>query len=93
MVAVPVLYKTTDQGPGLPGGYVVHPPLTTEEARCGGAEFYGFPRFLAEITFEDAGPCTPSRGRRCSIYPASVCPSDRRSRTNGMSARPARKAS
>jgi hypothetical protein len=62
MVAVPVLYKTSDQGPGLPGGYVFHLPVSTEEARCAGVELYGFPKFLAEITFEDA-----SQARSCGV--------------------------
>ncbi len=63
MVAVPVLYKTTDQEPGLPGGYVFHLPVTTEEARCGGVELYGFPKFLADITFEDTGQARSCRVR------------------------------
>jgi hypothetical protein len=62
MVAVPALYKTADQGPGLAGGYVFQLPVTTEEARCVGVELYGFPKFVAEIMFEDTG-----QARRCRV--------------------------
>jgi len=33
--------------------YVWQLPVTTEVARRGGIEFYGFPKFLADIEFED----------------------------------------
>jgi len=63
MVAVPILYRTPDQGPELPGLYVSHLPVTTEEARCAGVEFWGFPKFRGEITFEDAGEARSCRVR------------------------------
>jgi len=53
-IMVPVVYQTADNVPGLPGLYVLHLPVTTEEARLGGVEIYGYPKFIAEISFEDA---------------------------------------
>jgi hypothetical protein len=61
-VMLPVVYQTADNIPGLPGLYVLHLPVTTEEARWGGVEIYGYPKFIAEISFEDAGEM-----RRCRI--------------------------
>lgn len=34
--------------------YVWHLPVTTEIARAGGVELYGYPKFLADITFDRA---------------------------------------
>jgi hypothetical protein len=31
--------------------YILHLPVTTERARAGGVDLYGYPKFLAEITF------------------------------------------
>lgn len=61
-VSVPVQYKRDEGSQGLPGLYVVHLPVTTEEARWGGVELYGFPKFIAEISFEDSGEM-----RRCRV--------------------------
>ena len=61
-IMVPVEYQPADNVPGLPGLYVVHLPVTTEEARWGGVEVYGYAKFMAEISFEDAGEV-----RRCRI--------------------------
>jgi hypothetical protein len=71
-VMVPVLYAPHVNIPLLPAlfperfpglaYYVYALPVTTEEARDGGIEFWGLPKFLAEIAFED----TPSI-RRCSL--------------------------
>lgn len=48
-IAIPTTYKANN----LPGSYVTHLPVTTEQARWGGVEIYGFPKFIADITFED----------------------------------------
>jgi len=62
-VMVPVMYETSANVPGLPGYYVLHMPVTTEEARLAGVEIYGFPKFIAEISFEDAGKMCRCRVR------------------------------
>ncbi|HUW10400.1 MAG TPA: acetoacetate decarboxylase family protein [Anaerolineae bacterium] len=64
-ISIPVLYEPRVNIPGLPllapqwfktyGLYVHHLPVTTELARDGGIEIWGFPKFLAEITFEGTG--------------------------------------
>lgn len=54
-VMIPVAYETAGNVPGLPGLYVLHLPVTSEEARLSGVEIYGFPKFLADISFEQAG--------------------------------------
>ena len=61
-ISVPVLYKKAGSASGLPGAYVIHLPVTTEEARWAGVEIYGFPKFIAEITFEDTADA-----RRCRV--------------------------
>ncbi len=45
--------------------YVWQLPVTTERARIGGVEMYGYPKFLADIVFSDEGSllaCTLSEG-------------------------------
>ena len=47
--------------------YVWQLPVTTERARKGGVEMYGYPKFLADITFateNDRLGCTLSEGRK-----------------------------
>ncbi|HPJ94958.1 MAG TPA: acetoacetate decarboxylase family protein [Deltaproteobacteria bacterium] len=47
--------------------YVWQLPVTTERARIGGVEMYGYPKFLADIVFTDEGSklaCTLSEGGR-----------------------------
>ena len=44
-------------------GFVLHLPVTTREARDGGREVYGFPKFLADMDFTEA---PDSRGVRLS---------------------------
>jgi hypothetical protein len=71
-IMVPVLYEPTVAIPGLPllfpdrfqsfGLYVHHLPVTTQEAYDFGVELWGYPKFVAEIGFED----TP-RTRRCRL--------------------------
>ena len=61
-IMVPCLYEAGDDTPELPGSFVYHLPVTTEEARWGGVEIYGYPKFIAEINFEDVGEM-----RRCRV--------------------------
>lgn len=41
--------------PAVPMPYILHLPVTTEIAREVGAEFAGYPKFIAEIAFVDDG--------------------------------------
>ncbi len=61
-VEVPVVYRGTSKVSGLPGSCVLYMPVTTEEARWGGVEIVGLPKFIANIQFEDAGET-----RRCRV--------------------------
>jgi hypothetical protein len=72
-ISIPVLYEPTVNIPGLPllapqwfktyGLYVHHVPVTTELVRDGGIEVWGYPKFLAEITFEETGESLRCRVR------------------------------
>ena len=63
-IMVPVLYEPTVTVPGLPllfpdwfkrfGLYVHHLPVTTQAAYDFGVEIWGYPKIVAEISFEDA---------------------------------------
>jgi hypothetical protein len=64
-VMVPVTYEMEDNVPGLPGIYCIYLPVTTEEALIGGVEIYGYPKFLADISFEEVGDI-----RRCQVCSA-----------------------
>lgn len=76
-IAVPVQFEPTFNIPGLPlffhpllspqryrkiGMYVHHLPVTTQAARDFGVEIWGYPKFIAEISFEDVGEM-----RRCRL--------------------------
>jgi len=71
-IMVPVLYEPTVNVPTLPllapdrferfGLYVHHLPVTTQEAYVFGVEIWGYPKFVAEISFEETG-----RARRCRL--------------------------
>jgi len=61
VIMVSVMYEA-DNAPGLHGYYVLHQPVTTEEARGRGVEIYGYPKFKAEISFEDVAEI-----RRCHV--------------------------
>jgi hypothetical protein len=62
-VSIPVLYEPAVNIPALPllvpqwfssfGLYVHHLPVTTERAREGGVAIWGYPKFVAEITFDE----------------------------------------
>jgi hypothetical protein len=69
-ISVPVQYEPAINVPGLPllfhpvlspqwyrkvGMYVHHLPVTTQAARDFGVEIWGYPKFIAEISFEDVG--------------------------------------
>ena len=71
-IMVPVLYEPAVNIPGLPllfphrstrfGFYVHHLPVTTQAACDFGVEIWGYPKFVAEISFEDT-----DRTRRCRL--------------------------
>ena len=76
-IAIPVQFEPTFNIPGLPlffhpllsprryrkfGMYVHHLPVTTQTARDFGVEIWGYPKFIAEISFEDVGEM-----RRCQL--------------------------
>jgi hypothetical protein len=69
-VSIPVQYDPAMNVPGLPllfhpllspqwykkiGMYVHHLPVTTKAARDFGVELWGYPKIIAEISFEDVG--------------------------------------
>ena len=61
-VMIPVTYETADNVSRPSGYFCLYIPVTTEEALVGGVEIYGYPKFLAEISFEEAGEI-----RRCRV--------------------------
>ena len=71
-IMVPVLYQPTINIPGLPllfphwfkrfGLYIHHLPVTTQAAYDFGVEIWGYPKIVAEISFEDRGQV-----RRCRL--------------------------
>ena len=71
-IMVPVLYEPAVNIPGLPllfphwfrrfGLYIHHLPVTTQEAYDFGVEIWGYPKFVAEISFKDVGEM-----RRCRL--------------------------
>jgi len=76
-IGVPVQYEPVVNIPGLPllfnpllspqrylrfGVYIHHLPVTTKEACDFGVEIWGYPKFVADISFEDVGDL-----RRCRL--------------------------
>jgi hypothetical protein len=71
-IMVPVLYDPTVNIPGLPllfphwfkrlGLYIHHLPVTTQAAYDFGVEIWGYPKIVADISFEDIGDV-----RRCRL--------------------------
>lgn len=71
-IMVPVLYEPTVNIPALPllfphwfkrfGLYIHHLPVTTQAAYDFGVEIWGYPKIVAEISFEDVGQL-----RRCQL--------------------------
>jgi hypothetical protein len=71
-IMVPVLYEPPLTIPGLPllmpgvfkrfGLYVHHLPVTTQLALDYGVEIWGYPKFVADISFQNTG-----HGRRCTV--------------------------
>lgn len=51
----PLFVGTLSPVPAVPQVYIHQLPVTTEIARDAGVELYGFPKFLADITFEREG--------------------------------------
>jgi hypothetical protein len=51
-ITIPVAYQSAETGESGPGLYYLHLPVTTEDARWGGVELYGFPKYLADIVFD-----------------------------------------
>ena len=76
--APPVLPLAGLVGPGLPyGAFVLHLPVTHRQARDGGRVAWGYPKFIADIEFEDSietVSCTVSEGGqqvlRQTVHPA-----------------------
>jgi hypothetical protein len=64
-IMIPVTYETGDNKIELPGSYCLSIPVTTEEARFIGAEIYGFPKLLADVSFEET-----SKKRSCKVSSA-----------------------
>jgi hypothetical protein len=62
-IAVPVQYVTGQDNQGLPGLFVLQLPVTTEQARWGGVEITGLPKFIADISFDDQGELCRSEAR------------------------------
>jgi len=52
-ICIPVIYKINKQSRELQGYYYLYLPVTTEDARWGGVENLGLPKFVAEISFID----------------------------------------
>jgi len=52
-ICIPVIYKINEQSRELQGYYYLYLPVTTEDARWGGVENLGLPKFVAEIGFAD----------------------------------------
>ena len=50
-ITILTTYKKNPEDAGELGYYVLHLPVTTEEARVLGIEMWGFPKFLADIIF------------------------------------------
>lgn len=61
----PLFIGTLSKVPASPKIYVHHLPVTTEIARDAGVEFAGYPKFLAEITFE-----RDNKWVRCHLHQA-----------------------
>jgi len=52
-ICIPVTYKLNEQSEEQPGYYYLYLPVTTEDARWGGVENLGLPKFVAEIKFSE----------------------------------------
>jgi len=71
-IMIPVQYRPAINFPGLPllfhnwfgtfGFYILHLPVTTQEACEFGIEFWGYPKFVADISFEET-----SNSRTCRL--------------------------
>lgn len=61
-VCIPVIYKIDDDAEELHGYYYLYLPVTTKDARWGGVENLGLPKFVAEISFVDT-----AESRSCTL--------------------------
>jgi len=52
-ITIPVIYKQNEQSKEQHGYYYLYLPVTTEDARWGGVENLGFPKFVAKISFSE----------------------------------------
>ena len=65
--ASPLLTGILRKAPQVPMVYIHHLPVTTEIARDAGVEFAGYPKFVADIRFEEEGDwvhCSATEGGR-----------------------------
>ena len=51
-ITIPVSYQTGSKTVISSGEWFIHLPVSTEDARWGGVENYGYPKFVAEIKFD-----------------------------------------
>lgn len=66
-IQVPVRYQADPADPGILASIHLFLPVSSEEARWGGVEIYGMPKFLAEIDIQDTADsrvCTLQADRR-----------------------------
>lgn len=61
-VVIPVTYQSRDKVSRPPGYFPLYAPVTTEQALVGGVEIYGYPKFIANISFEES-----AETRRCRV--------------------------
>ncbi len=61
-VEIPVVYEGENMAKGLQVSFILHMPVTREEARWGGVDIYGLPKFIANISFEEE-----EEVRRCKV--------------------------
>jgi len=59
-VGIPVASLEKDHHPGTPIYFISHLPVTTQQACDGGVIYYGFPKFVAQISFDQEGETTRS---------------------------------
>jgi hypothetical protein len=61
-VVVPVTYQSRDKVSRPPGYFPLYVPVTTEQALVGGVEIFGYPKFMASVSFEES-----AETRRCRV--------------------------
>ena len=53
-VVIPVIYQSRDKVSRPPGYFPLYTPVTTEQAVVAGVEIYGYPKFIADVSFEES---------------------------------------